>query len=70
MTEIEYRGTQDTNQLKKTFDAGYRKGRREGIDSVREYLIYDKDCPCRCYGICNKVPPCTWGLAERLKEQG
>ena len=40
MTETEYKKkqAQDTNQLKKAFDAGYRKGRKEGIDEMREVI--------------------------------
>lgn len=42
MTETEYREkqTQDTNQLKKAFDAGYSKGRKEGIDAMRDRAKY------------------------------
>ena len=36
MTEADYKEKQarDTNQLKKVFEAGYQKGRKEGIDEM------------------------------------
>ena len=36
MTETEYKAqqAQDTNQVKKAFDAGYQKGRQEGIEAA------------------------------------
>ena len=41
MTEIEYREKQiqDTNQLKKAFDTGYRKGWKEGIEAYERAMI-------------------------------
>jgi len=60
MTEAEYgeKQTQDTNQLKKAFDAGSRKGRKEGIDEMRDALR----------GFC--AAGIAQREAKRLKEQG
>ena len=65
MTETEYREkqTQDTNQLKKAFDAGYSKGRKGGIDVMR-------DAARRVVGSNLMLFADINAEAKRLKEQG